>query len=248
MRYDSTGIPAVYDAGRSLSAEVVARWMDTVAARCAGSPITVGVDLGCGTGRFAAPLAATFDARVIGIDPSRQMLARAAAKEGDRRVRFVAGGGEAMPLPHGSVDLVFSSMAYHHFSDPRTVARECRRILRPGGLVVIRTGTRDRMHTYPYVAFFPAAVPLLEDRLPTVDRIQETFTAAGFRPGSQELIAQEVAPNLTDYSERIALRADSVLAALDTAAFEEGLSALRAEARAAPPRPVVELIDFLVFR
>jgi hypothetical protein len=48
-----------------------------------------------------------------------------------------------------------ASMAFHHFRDPRRVARECRRILADGGPVFVHTGTRDRIANYPYVPYFP---------------------------------------------------------------------------------------------
>jgi len=58
VNYDNTTIPANYDAGRSLSPETVTRWMQLVASHSSVVVRTI-LDIGCGTGRFAAPLAAT---------------------------------------------------------------------------------------------------------------------------------------------------------------------------------------------
>src|SRR5262249_1025162 len=54
VNYDGTNIPANYDAGRSLSPEVVARWTELVASHSSAVVRTI-LDIGCGTGRFAAP-------------------------------------------------------------------------------------------------------------------------------------------------------------------------------------------------
>jgi SAM-dependent methyltransferase len=49
----------------------------------------------------------------------------------------VAAAGEALPLRTGSCDLAFSVNAIDHCADPEAVIRECRRILKPGGLIAI---------------------------------------------------------------------------------------------------------------
>ena len=118
MNYDSTTIPANYDAGRSLSPEMLARWMELVASHSSAAVRPI-LDLGCGTGRFAVPLAAHFSAAVVEVDPSAKMLAQARR---DPHVHFVQGQGEHIPLRDRAVDLVFTSMAYHHFTQPRVVA------------------------------------------------------------------------------------------------------------------------------
>ena len=51
----------------------------------------------------------------------------------------------AIPLPSGAADLVFVSMAYHHFEDKPAAAREIRRVLAPGGLVALRNTTVDAL-------------------------------------------------------------------------------------------------------
>ena len=59
---------------------------------------------------------------VVAIDPSEQMLARARSKP-SVRVRYRRGSGEALPLADASVDMVFMSMVFHHFTAPDQVAR-----------------------------------------------------------------------------------------------------------------------------
>src|ERR1051325_5508091 len=133
MDYDATDIATTYDRGRSHGPEVLDLWMSTISSHLKGQVVNTALDLGCGTGRFSEALAARFNAEVIGVDPSMKMLQQARRKQLDGRVRYHSGRGEAIPLPDGSVDLVFMSMVFHHFDNPALAARECRRVLREGG-------------------------------------------------------------------------------------------------------------------
>ena len=244
MNYDNTTIPANYDAGRSLSPEMVARWMKLVASHSSAVVRTI-VDIGCGTGRFAAPLAAHFSSAVVGVDPSAKMLAQARR---DPYVHFVQGQGEHIPLRDRAVDLVFTSMAYHHFTQPSVVAMECRRVLQPGGSVFVRTGVRERMASYPYAPFFPDAIPVGERRLPSSSEICAVFGSAGFRSPVVGEIVQQVATSWSHYATRIATGSDSVLASLNQEQFHTGLRRLRDYAIEHASAPVTETIDYFAFR
>jgi len=46
------------------------------------------------------------------------------------------------------------------------------------GNSVVRTGIRERISSYPYVDFFPASRPILEEILPTNTFVREVFEAA----------------------------------------------------------------------
>lgn len=248
MDYDSTDIPNVYDRGRDHGPEMLQLWMNVIASFVGKQrPATI-LDLGCGTGRFSQSLAEHFAAEVVGIDPSKKMLDQAQAKLRDRRVRYQLGHGEEIPLANDSVDLIFTSMTFHHFDDPRLVARECRRVLRDGGPVIVRTGTRERIPSYPYGDFFPQSIPIMEDLLPTSAFIREVFEAAGFTAISCDVVIQQIAPDYASYAEKIAAGADSVLAQLPANDFQNGLEALRAYAARAGNNPVCEPIDVFVFR
>ena len=248
MDYDSTDIPVVYDRGRDHGPEVLELWMNFVGACVGKQRVNTILDLGCGTGRFSESLAAHFDAEVVGVDPSEKMLDQARKKLRDHRVRYQLGSGEAIPLPDDSVDLIFMSMCFHHFNDQMAAVRECRRVLRDGAIALLRTGTRDRIPSYPYVEFFPQSLPILEDCLPTVAFIREAFESAGFRTVSSEVVIQEIAPDCGTYVEKLSAGADSVLAQLSPGDFQSGIDAMRVHAARSGDKPVCEPIDVLVFR
>jgi ubiquinone/menaquinone biosynthesis C-methylase UbiE len=94
-------------------------------------------DLGCGTGRHAAELA-TRGAEVTAVDFSAGMIARASVKPGWERVRFVQHDlTQRLPLPDAAFDRVLSSLVVDHIPDLVAFFSECRRIAKPGSLVVI---------------------------------------------------------------------------------------------------------------
>jgi ubiquinone/menaquinone biosynthesis C-methylase UbiE len=248
MDYDATDIAATYDLGRDHGPAFLDLWMNVVASYVKDQRTKTILDLGCGTGRFSEALAVRFDTQVIGVDPSKKMLAQAHSKPHDRRVRYEPGRGESIPLPDHSVDLIFMSMIFHHFDNPTLAARECRRVLRDGGTAFLRAGTRERISSYPYVDFFPECRPILEERLATNTFVREVFEAAGFRLVTLELVTQQVAPSYAAYAEKLSAGADSILASLSRRDFDAGMRALRTYAGHSDGEAVFEPIDVFVFR
>ena len=248
MDYDTTEIPVIYDRGRDHGPENLRLWMNVLSAYVEHQPVNSILDLGCGTGRYSEALAAHFDAAVIGLDPSTKMLDQARKKLRDARVHYQPGSGEAIPLGDNSIDLIFMSMSFHHFKDPKAAARECRRVLRDGAPAVLRTGVRERIPFYPYVEFFPTSRPIMDAVLPTLPFIREVFESAGFSTARADIVTQQIAPDLATYTEKLEAGADSVLAQLSQHDFNAGIAAMRACVASRRQNPVSEPIDVLVFR
>jgi ubiquinone/menaquinone biosynthesis C-methylase UbiE len=96
--------------------------------------VGVALDAACGTGRHAGYLA-SLGHKVIGVDTSPEMLARARDKvpEGE----FHEADLHDVPLPDDSVDLVVCAIALSHVADLRQALTEFVRVLRPNGHLVI---------------------------------------------------------------------------------------------------------------
>jgi len=247
--YDRTEMPEAYDAGRGYRPEVLRLWLERVARHLPLGETRDIIDLGAGTGRYTAPLAVHFDANVVGVEPSGKMLAEARKKASDRRVSFVQGMGETLPVRDSSADLIFLSMVFHHLQDPDRVARECRRVLRPRGRVAIRNGTTEQTESFPHVRFFPGVRAVIAESLPPATRIAHVFRAAGFEVVAHEIVVHEMALNWPVLAEKWRHRADSILVRLSDTAFERGLAALARHAeRADPTEAVEENVDLFIFR
>ncbi|MBY6204372.1 malonyl-ACP O-methyltransferase BioC [Halomonas denitrificans] len=110
-------------------------------------PNTV-LDLGAGPGRQARVLADRFgDADVVAMDLALPMLHRARREAGWRGRRFarVAGDAHALPLADASVDLLYSNLMLQWCDDLPAVLNGLRRVLRPGGLLLISTFGPDTL-------------------------------------------------------------------------------------------------------
>ncbi|BBZ61300.1 class I SAM-dependent methyltransferase [Mycolicibacterium monacense] len=95
------------------------------------------VDVGCGPGT-AARLAARRGARVTGVDPSDAMLRVARAVTRRRTsVTWVRGGAEALPVPDASATVVWALATVHHWPDVGAALTEIRRVLSPGGRLLV---------------------------------------------------------------------------------------------------------------
>jgi demethylmenaquinone methyltransferase/2-methoxy-6-polyprenyl-1,4-benzoquinol methylase len=94
------------------------------------------LDIATGTGVVArAARTITGDANaIIGIDPSIGMLLAGREKG---HFPLVEGGGEHLPFRDESFDMISIGFAMRHFADLDAVFRDCRRVLRPGGRMLI---------------------------------------------------------------------------------------------------------------
>jgi ubiquinone/menaquinone biosynthesis C-methylase UbiE len=96
------------------------------------------LDIGCGTGTLALALKARAPgAEVIGLDADEEILARARTKArgSGLEVQFDRALSTALPYEDNSLDLVLSTLFFHHLSgaDKRRTASEIARVLKPGG-------------------------------------------------------------------------------------------------------------------
>ncbi|MEU8158448.1 class I SAM-dependent methyltransferase [Micromonospora sp. NPDC048986] len=89
------------------------------------------LDLGAGTGKLSATLAAV-GADVVAVEPDPAMLAELRRTQPD--VNALPGSAEAIPLPDASVDAVLAGNALHWF-DMAVAGAEIARVLAPGGIL-----------------------------------------------------------------------------------------------------------------
>lgn len=95
------------------------------------------LDVGCGTGFGTTGLLEQVDT-VHGLDQSPHQLSKAYGKFGKRGpVNFYRGDAERLPFRDDQFDIVWSSGSIEYWPDPVAGLAECRRVVRPGGQVLI---------------------------------------------------------------------------------------------------------------
>lgn len=102
------------------------------------------IDLGCGTGYFAAWLRRRGARRVVGVDltPAQLATARRLNDETGLGIEFIEANAEQVPLPDAGFDLAISEYGASIWCDPALWIPEAARLLRPGGeLVFLRNST-----------------------------------------------------------------------------------------------------------
>ena len=135
-------------------------------------------EVGCGTGHWLTELAGVARS-VVGIDPSWSMLEAANAREHEHLL--IRGCAEEIPLRSAGLDRVFCINALHHFADTGAFVHEARRVLRPGGAVLVvgldPHAALDQWWIYDY---FPSALPADLARYPSAPSIRARLEHAGF--------------------------------------------------------------------
>ena len=97
------------------------------------------LDVGCGPGLFLREAAAR-GATAVGVDPSARMrrLALRRIPAGLRpKITVVEGSAEHLPLEDGSATVAWAVASFHHWSDPDAGLAEVRRVLEPGGRLLV---------------------------------------------------------------------------------------------------------------
>jgi ubiquinone/menaquinone biosynthesis C-methylase UbiE len=159
---DYDQLAAAYDHDRAVPLEALEPWRTALAAYlppASGRPV---LDLGAGTGLFAAAIAQWFDTEVVAVEPSEGMRRQAHTTRAHPRVAYVGGRGERLPLQDGCCDSAWLSTVIHHLSDLAVCAGELRRVLRPGGWVLVRNAFPDRPEPGSRLfTFWPAARAIL---------------------------------------------------------------------------------------
>jgi SAM-dependent methyltransferase len=137
------------------------------------------LDFGCADGGYAAELLAAGAEQVTGVDVRPERIAEARAR-GISAATFQALDGESLPFDADSFDGAFVNEVMEHVVDEETALGELRRVLRPGGMLVvispnrwfpfeghgIRIGAWRSSAPTPFVPWLPTRVsqPMMEAR------------------------------------------------------------------------------------
>ena len=136
------------------------------------------LEVGCGTGYWLASLH-TASEQLYGLDLSAGMLAQARSRE--ERLALARGRACHLPFAGACADLVYCVNAIHHFQRQRDFVFEARRLLRPGGtLVVAGMDPRAHRHRWYVYDYFAGTYETDLDRFPSWGTVTDWMVEAGF--------------------------------------------------------------------
>ncbi len=192
------------------------------APRDAGASI---LEVGCGTGNYIIALQEVLDCACVAIDPSKEMLARAAARS--TKVHFRQGWAENLGFAEAAFDLVFSVDVIHHVEDRAAYYREAYRVLKPGGSICTVTDSEDIIRArQPQSVYFPECVEPEIARYPRIPDLRKMMEAAGFSDIHETRVEHHsTLVDIQAYRDK----AFSSLYLMPQEAFERGLAKMEAD-------------------
>jgi SAM-dependent methyltransferase len=239
-----------FKAVREVPRDGLSEWREAVRRHLRPSQGMTLVDIGAGTGAFAAAFSEWFDLSVLAVEPSaamRDQIPRTPA------IQVLEGNASVLSLPDESADAAWLSLVIHHIPDLGVAAHEIRRVLRPGAPVLIRQGFPGRYDRVELVRWFPETARAI-DTYPSVKDTCKAFAAAGFHQDALEQVRETYPTSLPDFLGQVDTfrHADTTMRNLTEDEFLRGKERLRRAIRCAEDTATPETrsnwLDLLVLR
>jgi len=227
-RIDYDAIAHLYDEQPYRAKTVDPEFAQYIAGRTFDEPPTV-LDVACGTGsQLIANRGVVPGARLIGLDRSFGMLARARAKA--EEICWVQADGGEFPFRDAAFDFVGCQFGFHHLPDKPAMLAEALRVLRPGGRFVMRNLCPQEHPDWLCYEYFPEAQTIDLDDFWPPDAIVAAMRALGF-------VAIAVVPEHIRFEQDLRLWLDMVrhrdlnsqLMAISNRAYAQGIARLQRE-------------------
>ena len=222
MQVDYEQLADHFEASRTLRQDTARLWSDVLGEYLQLNSGSRVLDIGCGTGRFAIVLARDYRCRVLGLDPSPAMLARARSKC-PGQVHWLLGRAEELPLAGGAFDVCLASQVLHHFEDRPRAFCEIARVLRPGGRLGIRYVSHAQLSSFLDYRFFPSALSIDLARVPDPVTLSNMLRAAGFGRVQEYTVRQQFCTSADDYLIKLQHQYSSVLTLIPRYEYLQGM-------------------------
>jgi SAM-dependent methyltransferase len=231
------------------SAENLAFWVPLLVEAARIAPDAEVLDAGCGTGGFALAIAASAAARVTGCDSSKKFVefARRLPVPDAGSVAWTVGDAEQLPFDSASFDRVLLSLVLHQLAQPARGVLEAFRVLRAGGVVLVRTIAPEDIAERVPERYLPAMAAADAARLPRIDDIVGWLRQAGFAEIRAERHLRNKRLVLADQERELLTEARFRYPFLTSNDLEAAIERMRADAAAArggwlDPRPTYVIV------
>jgi SAM-dependent methyltransferase len=189
------------------------------------------LDVGCGTGRFPISIATMKNCMLCALEPSNEMLEQAITKDTSKRILWVRGDGQRLPLQDDLFDCVYMMLVIHHIENKEMALREIHRVLKKDGKCVIMTNSHSRIKKH-VLRDFPGVLAVDLKRFPSVLSLKKTMTMIGFRDAHYHILRYDRGYVATDeYLKRVRNKYISTLTLLSEDEFQKGLKIFQKRVR-----------------
>lgn len=221
-RREFSSIASTYQRLRGLKPENMDMWMNFIITHGNLKAKDRILDLGCGTGTFAVPLAEK-GLEVHGLDITEDMLRAAQRSDLGRTVQWCVGDAENPPFQDESFHASFLSMVVEHVENRARLFKELYRVLKDNGTCFIRMAANDILMKIDFYHFFPQC---LADDLrvcPDAEEVVEYLEEAGFSDIRSLKMTEKNQTSPMRRLEQVAGKAFSGLRTLSESDFQKGL-------------------------
>jgi len=200
------------------------------------------LDAGCGTGRYSLGIGSRTGAVVMGMDLSSGMLSRARKKMSGI---WIQGDISKMPLENDSFDTVMIVLVLQHVDDEPQALSEARRVLKPGGQLVLVTVSHGRIRQH-IIRHFPGAVRIDLDRFMPIPEMKWHLANIGFGDVHHHTVrSKPIESSVDDMIFRFRKRYISTLALVPEDDFERNLAVFEKNLRANYGHTVVSDVEMV---
>jgi ubiquinone/menaquinone biosynthesis C-methylase UbiE len=189
-------------------------------------PYSVIIEIGCGTANYLIDIMNNLPGNIYkGFDLSKEMLKIAKSKT-DKAELTLANADENFPYPDKSADAAYLVDVIHHIVDYNNFFKECNRILKPAGKLLIVTDTQKDFYKRSGTKYFPETLSVELERYPELSHLNQCAI-------SHSLLLKRI-KHLEQASEidddlisKIEKKRSSSLRLIPEKAFREGLERIR---------------------
>lgn len=179
------------------------------------------LEVGCGTGAFAAALTEQASAAVTAVDACEEMLAVARRRVG-KRARLERAAAERLPFPARSFERAVMRLVVQELDRPLAFG-EAARVLVPGGRVAIVTSHPESLDELWVNRLFPELAAIDRARFPRPEALAAELVEAGFERPAVRTLRQHACLTRAEALTKLRRRQVSTLQFLDESAYRVGL-------------------------
>ncbi len=205
------------------------------------------LDIGCGPGQFGVWAEKQCnDLSVTCLDMDDDMLSQIPSDS--QFIKPVLGSVYDMPFDDRSFQAAIAINVFHMLDLSAELTSEITRVLYDTKLLLVAMVNKDELPAIWEYQYFPSALKIDENRLPSIPNVTSCLETGGFRCISQKKSIMETRHFDASFLRRVSRQHMSALAMIPRLEFESGLDAIRDDLLNSPTKGQDVMINLLTFK